>query len=372
MLIARAPVRISLAGGGTDLPSYYREHSGVVVSTTIDKYFYVFVSLHGSDTVQITSSDYHTFFRQRRGEPLLWNGDLTLPRAFLHQFGIDSGISLFLASEIPPGTGLGSSSAVAVALAKSLSTLSGLNLSDAQLAQLASYVEIEKLGMPIGLQDQYAAAFGGLNRIDFDADSVAVKPLNLPAELERDLERRILLFFTGISRSAAAVLKEQQAATRKEDSQAIASLHSIKAMAEATVGLLQSGRFEEYGALLAESWEAKKSLARGITNSRIDEWYELALAHGARGGKITGAGGGGFLMLYCEEPYQEAVTSALEATGLVRMDFRFERSGAVVLMDALPRVRPLGNPERIRDVVGPAWQPVTLVQGADHLVEIGA
>jgi galactokinase/mevalonate kinase-like predicted kinase len=143
-------------------------------------------------------------------------------------------------------------------------------------------------------------------------------------------------------------------------------------MAEATVGLLQSGRFEEYGALLAESWEAKKSLARGITNSRIDEWYELALAHGARGGKITGAGGGGFLMLYCEEPYQEAVTSALEATGLVRMDFRFERSGAVVLMDALPRVRPLGNPERIRDVVGPAWQPVTLVQGADHLVEIGA
>src|SRR5436309_6086462 len=179
VLIARAPVRISLAGGGTDLPAYYREHGGLVVSTTIDKYLYVFVNLNGTDSVQVTSSDYHTFFRQRRGEPILWDGDLTLPRAFLHQFGIDGGISLFLASEVPPGTGLGSSSTVAVALAKALSTLYGPALDKHELAELASYVEIQKLGMPIGRQDQYAAAFGGLNAIYFEAKGVRVEPLHL-------------------------------------------------------------------------------------------------------------------------------------------------------------------------------------------------
>jgi D-glycero-alpha-D-manno-heptose-7-phosphate kinase len=355
MLIARAPVRISFAGGGTDLPSYYQEHGGVVVSTTIDKYFYVFANLNGSDTAQITSSDYHTFFRQRRGEPLLWDGDLNLPRAFLHQFGIDSGISLFLASEIPPGTGLGSSSAVAVALAKTLSALTGLSLAPNQLAQLASYVEIEKLGMPIGLQDQYAAAFGGLNRISFDVRGVTVEPLGLTADLERALERRVMLFFTGISRSAAAVLKEQQAATQRESSATMASLHSIKAMAEETVQLLRTGRFSDFGALLGESWEAKKRLAKGISNPQIDEWYDLALANGATGGKITGAGGGGFLMLYCEEEYQEPVTAVLEAKGLVRMDFHFEHSGAVVLMDAFPRIRPIGKTESVLAAIHPAW-----------------
>src|SRR5438874_2284752 len=161
MLIARAPVRISFAGGGTDFEAYYREYGGLVVSTSIDKYFYVFANLNGLDSVQLSSSDYHMFFRQKRGQPVLWHGDLSLPRAFLHEFGIDSGISLFLASEVPPGTGLGSSSTVSVALAKALGSLCGWHLSKSQLAELASHVEIDKLGMPIGRQDQYAAAFGG-------------------------------------------------------------------------------------------------------------------------------------------------------------------------------------------------------------------
>src|SRR5713226_8009892 len=138
MLIVRAPVRLSFAGGGTDLEAYYAEHGGLVVSTTINKYFYVFVNLNGSESAQIASSDYHTFFRQRKGEPVLWGGDLSLPRAFLHEFGVDSGVSLFLASEIPPGTGLGSSSTVSVALAKALSTLRGLRLSSGEIAEIAS------------------------------------------------------------------------------------------------------------------------------------------------------------------------------------------------------------------------------------------
>src|SRR5919198_284274 len=196
MLIARAPVRISFAGGGTDLPAYYREHGGVVVSTSIDKYFYVIANLNGADSVQITSSDYQTYFRQRRGQPLFWEGDLALPRAFLHHFGIDSGIALFLASEVPPGTGLGSSSTVSVALAKALGALARLRLTNQQLAELASFVEMEKLGMPIGRQDQYAAAYGGLNAIHFSAGGVRVEPITCAPEVEHALERRTLLFFT--------------------------------------------------------------------------------------------------------------------------------------------------------------------------------
>jgi D-glycero-alpha-D-manno-heptose-7-phosphate kinase len=344
VLIARAPVRISFAGGGTDFPSYYQEHGGLVVSSTIDKYFYVFANLNGDESAQITSSDYRTFFRQRRGQPVLWDGDLTMPRAFLHHFGIDFGLSLFLASEIPPGTGLGSSSTVSVALAKTLATLRGLHLSNSQLAGLASYIEVEKLGMPIGRQDHYAAAFGGLNVIQFSAGAIQVEPLNLRPAIERALERRILLFFTGVSRSAAAILREQKAAAERHDTDVLNALHQIKAMAHAMVDVLRSGDLAQFGALLHESFQAKRRLARGISNAKIDEWYELARTNGAVGGKIAGAGGGGFLMLYCEEAHQEPVTAALEASGLVRMDFHFERGGAVILMDALPRVRPLGSP----------------------------
>jgi len=343
VLIARAPVRISFAGGGTDFPTYYREHGGLVVSSTIDKYFYVFANLNVDESAQITSSDYRTFFRQRRGQPVLWEGDLTMPRAFLHHFGIDFGLSLFLASEIPPGTGLGSSSTVSVALAKALATLCGLHLNNGELAELASHIEIEKLGMPIGRQDHYAAAFGGLNVIHFSAGGIRVEPLNLRPAVERSLERRILLFFTGASRSASAILSEQQAATERHDPDVLSALHEIKAMASAMVDVLRSGDLAEFGAILHESFQAKKRLATGISNAKIDEWYELARTSGAVGGKIAGAGGGGFLMLYCEEAHQERVTTALEASGLVRMDFHFERGGAVVLMDAIPRLRPLGS-----------------------------
>jgi D-glycero-alpha-D-manno-heptose-7-phosphate kinase len=226
-----------------------------------------------------------------------------------------------------------------------LATLSRLALSNAQLAELASYVEIEKLGMPIGRQDQYAAAFGGLNAMYFSADGVHVEPLNCDPVVEQALERRILLFYTGAARSAAGILKDQQAATEHQDDEVIASLHQIKATAEQTVELLRGGDLAGFGALLDRSWQAKKRLAPGVTTPRIDEWYAVARAHGALGGKITGAGGGGFLMLYCEDDCQEAVTAALEERGLVRTDFHFERGGAVVLMDAIPRVRSFGVPE---------------------------
>jgi D-glycero-alpha-D-manno-heptose-7-phosphate kinase len=168
MLIARAPVRISLAGGGTDLPAYYDAYGGAVLNTTIDKYFYTILNVLEKDTVQVTSSDYRTFYRHENTRPIHWDGDLQLPRVILDHFGIRKGLSLFMASEIPPGTGLGSSSTVTVAIIKAASTALGLNLSKRDLAELACHIEIDQLKAPIGKQDQYAAAYGGLNFIKFE------------------------------------------------------------------------------------------------------------------------------------------------------------------------------------------------------------
>src|SRR5439155_753540 len=203
MLIARAPLRVSLAGGGTDLEAYYSKYGGAVVSVTIDKYFYVFISPSDSQHIQVSSSDYQTFYRQRFDEEPLWDGDLRLPKAIINHFGIHTGLSVFLASQVPPGTGLGSSSTVAVALIKAMSVLCGHRLTTQQIAELACEIEIEQLKMPIGKQDQYAAAFGGLNFFEFRQEAVVVQPIELEPDVQTELERRLMLFFTGRSRNSA-------------------------------------------------------------------------------------------------------------------------------------------------------------------------
>jgi D-glycero-alpha-D-manno-heptose-7-phosphate kinase len=338
MLIARAPVRISFAGGGTDLPAYYMSNGGAVVSTTIDKYFYVFLNANGDDSMQITSSDYRTFYRHDVDTPLLFDGDLSRPRAILNHFGLSRGISMFLASEIPPGTGLGSSSTVAVAIIKSITTARGLYLSKQQVAELACQIEIEKMGEPIGKQDQYAAAFGDLNLIQFQAGGVTVEPLRIALETRRALERRILLFFTGSTREASSILRAQKQSSEHRDPRVLDALHAVKAMAFEVKDCLERGDLELFGRLLDKGWQHKKRFAAGISTSLIDECYTLALANGATGGKVTGAGGGGFLMIYSEPECQAAVTQALEAKGLKRMDFRFDSEGARVLVNAGLRI----------------------------------
>lgn len=334
MLIARAPVRISFAGGGTDLPAYYSQYGGAVVSTSIDKYFYVFLNVSADDAIQITSSDYRTFYRHDADTPMLFDGDLSLPRAILNHFGLTRGISMFLASEIPPGTGLGSSSTVAVAIIKAVTTARGLMLSKQQIAELACQIEIEKLNEPIGKQDQYAAAFGGLNLMQFSSEGVTVEPLKIAPETRRQLEKNILLFFTGATRAASSILREQKKSSEQKDQQVLEAHHAVKAMAFEVKDYLERGDLTSFGKLLDRAWQNKKKFAAGVTNPLIDECYALALDKGALGGKITGAGGGGFLMLYCEPAFQTAVTQALESKGLRRMDFRFETEGARVLVNA--------------------------------------
>jgi D-glycero-alpha-D-manno-heptose-7-phosphate kinase len=307
----------------------------MVVNAAINKYFYVIANVVDGRDIQITSSDYRTFYRHNGQALSLWDGDLGHPRAILHEFGFNNGLSLFLASEIPPGTGLGSSSSVAVAIIKALATLRGRNLTKQEVAELACHVEIETLEMPIGKQDQYAASFGGINTFVFDRNGdVTREPLRLDPDVIYDLERHLLMIFTRSSRNSSTILREQKKSSEVDDSQVIASLDRIKEMAIDVREYLLNGEIDRFGALLDEAWQEKKRLAKGVSNPDIDRWYELARAHGATGGKITGAGGGGFLMLYCPLNRQQAVTEALAAEGLRCMDFQFEFGGARVLMNS--------------------------------------
>lgn len=338
MLIARAPVRLSLAGGGTDLPAYYLRYGGAVVSTTIDKYFYAILTVNADETIQITSSDYRTFYRHDSDAPMLFDGDLSLPRAILHHFGLTHGLSMFLASEVPPGTGLGSSSTVAVAIIKAVATARGLMLTKPQIAELACQIEIEKLGEPIGKQDQYATAYGDLNFFEFTPQGVKVERVRASPETRRSLEKDLMLFFTGSTRAASSILSEQKRSSEASDERVLKALHTVKDIAYQTKAVLELGDVRSIGKLLDFSWQSKKKFASAVSNPFIDECYDLAKAMGALGGKITGAGGGGFLMLYCEHSFQEAVTHALENKGLKRLDFRFETEGARVLVNAGLRI----------------------------------
>jgi D-glycero-alpha-D-manno-heptose-7-phosphate kinase len=330
MLIARAPLRIGLAGGGTDLPSYFERHGGLVVSTTIDKFVYARVGPNDARGAQIVSADYQTSYLHGRGLPMNWDGDLALPRAALHELGIHDGVSIFLASEVPPGTGLGSSSAVAVSLVQALTAYLRTPITRYEIARIACKIEIEKLGAPIGMQDQFAAAFGGLNAISFTDQGVTVEPLRVPRGTVARLENRLLLFFTGTAHDSAVILRNQQTASAQGASSTLEGLHQIRLLADQCRHALEQGDLDGVGEILHEGWLRKRGLAKGITSERIDSLYELARTHGALGGKITGAGGGGFLLLYCHGGRQADVIAAMERQGLRRMDFRFEPRGVMV------------------------------------------
>ncbi|GAC1463110.1 MAG: GHMP kinase [Ktedonobacteraceae bacterium] len=326
-------MRISFGGGGTDLEAYYARYGGVVVSTAINKYFYAVITTDEADDLQVISADYRSLFRHSPYTDLFWNGDLALPKAILHHFGIRKGVNLFIASEVPPGTGLGSSSAAAVTMIHALSTLVEQPMTKQQVAELASFIEITKMHMPIGKQDQYASAFGDINKITFTDDSVTVEPLKIAPDVRQTLEHRLLLFFTGSSRESTSILKHQRKSTQDNDEAVLQALHNIKQVALDMQACLERGDLDEFARLLHYSWQEKRRLAPGLSNTFIDECYELALKNGATAGKITGAGGGGFLLVYCHEHVQENVTHVLEEYGLKRMNFHFDQQGATVVLN---------------------------------------
>lgn len=335
MLIVRSPVRISFGGGGTDLPSYYENHGGAVLSAAINKHFYTVLEKRVDGKIQIISADLRTVETWQDIERMDVRGNaLEIPLAVLKDFGCDISANLFLASEIPPGTGLGSSASVCVNLIKMVASYWHISLSKYALAERAFHIARNVLGRPVGKQDEYASAFGGLNFIIFRRDgSTLVEPLNLESGLVQELESCLLLFFTGASHHSWTILQEQDQSARKGDSATTNYLHEIRKLADPMKAALLRGELRQFGLLLHEGWEIKKQLSSKISNVRINEMYESALQNGALGGKITGAGGGGFLLLFCEPPHQHKVREALVNLGAQEMGFQFDFQGAQVVAD---------------------------------------
>lgn len=309
MIITRTPLRISFTGGGTDLPAFYKNGYGAVVSTSIDKYIYITVNKRFDDSIRVSYSQ--TEIVNHVDE---LKHDIT--RECLRMVGIPGGIEITSIADIPSGTGLGSSSSFAVGLLNALYTYVGERLSAGELAKRACQIEINVLGHPIGKQDQYAAAYGGVNYFTFERSGDVQREKILVSDNDlRNMNRKLMMFYTGIRRSADGILSRQSQETKNKMEVLMFMRDQANRMRD---GLVQKGFTPDFAKMLDEAWQKKKSITSGISNPEIDELYQKAISAGAAGGKLLGAGGGGFILLYCDEPYQPAVREAL---GLRELDF---------------------------------------------------
>ena len=322
MIVVRTPLRISFLGGGTDFPEYYREHSGAVLSTAIDKYIYVIVKQRFDHKVYVNYS-------KKEIVENFTELDHELVREAMRVTEVEQGVEITTLADVPSsGTGLGSSSSVTVGLLQALYAFRGHLGTAESLARQACESEIERCGKPIGVQDQYIAAYGGLRQLDFQEDGkVSVIDLGLGQELLLRLNRNLMLFYTHITRPSASVLTEQ----RDNIGERRASLVGLRNLALQARDCLKSDDLSEFGELLHQGWELKKGLASGVTNITLDEHYRAAREAGALGGKISGAGGGGFLLLYCPLAYQDDVRNALSS--LRELPFAFDSDGSRVVFN---------------------------------------
>jgi D-glycero-alpha-D-manno-heptose-7-phosphate kinase len=324
MIIARSPLRISLGGGGTDLPSYYQEHEGFLLSAAIDKYVYVtvqrsfveeiFLRYSQLERVSLVSEVKHPIIREA----------LQMLEFKTPQLEISS------LADIPAGTGLGSSGSFTTALLKALYTYRKRHLHQEELAELACHIEIDRLGEPIGKQDQYIASMGGVTCFTFHKnDKVTSESLGISMDTMFDLEDNLLLFFTGFSRSASGILKDQKVKSQKNDAAMLNNLHYVKDLGYRSRNALMDGNTQLFGELMHEHWEQKKRRSSGMSNPTIDEWYELGMKNGASGGKLVGAGGGGFLMFMAHD--RNKLRHSMTQAGLEEVRFKFDFEGTKIL-----------------------------------------
>jgi D-glycero-alpha-D-manno-heptose-7-phosphate kinase len=327
MIITRSPLRITLGGGGTDLPSYYRDHEGFLVSAAIDKYVYVNVMR------PFTEGIYLKYSQLEHVEQI---ADVKHPiiREAMQMLGFKTPqVEITTLADIPAGTGLGSSGSFTTALLKALYTHRKRHLHQEELAELACHIEIDRLGEPIGKQDQYIAAVGGVTCFTLHKDDkVTAVPLGISMDTMFDLEDNLLLFFTGFSRSASGILKDQKVKSQQNDVDMLNNLHYIKDLGYRSRDALVDGKTELFGELMHEHWEHKKRRSGGMSNPKIDEWYELGMKNGAVGGKLVGAGGGGFLMFMAHD--RNKLRHAMSHAGLEEVRFKFDFEGTKVVMSS--------------------------------------
>jgi D-glycero-alpha-D-manno-heptose-7-phosphate kinase len=329
LIRAKAPLRISFAGGGTDVPPFPAEEGGQVLNATINRYAYAALRPRSDKRISIESLDFGLSMNFGLESPMLFDGKLDLVKAAIRRLGngAKSGYDLFLHSNAPPGSGLGSSSAVMVALIGILKEHLQLPLSEYEVADLAHSVERGDLGLKGGMQDQYAATFGGFNFIEFYGDRVIVNPLRVSQDTINELQANMLLCYTGRTRPSDRIIDDQTARFQKGQEDALAGLRMQKEVAVQMKNALLTGRLREFGELLGTAWEYKKRLSPKISKPFIDEAYEEALKQGALGGKVTGAGGGGYMVFYCDFQRRHKVAEALIKHGVTVTDFSFDGNG---------------------------------------------
>lgn len=317
MILVKTPLRISFFGGGSDIPSYYENFGGEVLSTTIDQYMYTALCKTSMDGIKVVYNDIEVANNVN---------DIKHDRVreCLKYFDIHSNVEISSFAEIPTkGTGLGSSSTFTVGLINAISRLKGWEMNKYEVAELASYIEITACGENIGKQDQYAASFGGLNHIEFTKDETIVIPANVPNFIMHDLNTRLMMFYTGVTRSASEVISKQT-----ESLESAASMFRMVTMTKYGLSFIKHGELDNFGNLLNDAWNIKRSLSSGVSNPIFDQWYEDAINAGALGGKILGAGGGGFFLFYVPIKYQDSVRAALP---LKEFKFKFENKGSQVV-----------------------------------------
>lgn len=324
MIIVRSPLRISLGGGGTDLASYYSRHEGFLVAAAIDKYVYVTAHRNFTDEFILKYSKL-----ERVVDPAQIQHPII--REAVALAGVSrSNLEIASMADIPAGTGLGSSGSFTTALLKALHVGQRRPVQPRELAEQACHIEIDRLGEPIGKQDQYIAAFGGVTAFTFRRDgSVEVAPVNLDESTLHRLEDNLLLFFTGYSRSASDILKDQNEKSKQDDPAMMENLHFTKELGIRSLDALVSGDLREFARIMDVHWRRKRRRSDGMSNGRIDGWYDLAMRNGALGGKLIGAGGGGFLMFYSED--KDALRRTMAEQGLKEVRFKFDFEGTKVL-----------------------------------------
>jgi D-glycero-alpha-D-manno-heptose-7-phosphate kinase len=326
---AKAPLRISFAGGGTDVPPYPEREGGCVLNATIDSFAWGSLRPRNDGSIKLESVDLGLCLEYKAGDEILLDGQLDLVKAALNRLEAKNshGFDIFLKSDAPPGSGLGSSSALIVALVGLVKELKNLPLTDYETAQLAYAIEREDMGILGGLQDQYAATFGGFNFIEFCKDRVIVNPLRISPDIVNELEHNLLLCYTGTTRRSDRIIEDQTKRFVEGNPESLRALSQQKQLAVDMKNALLRRRLDDFGDLLHYAWQAKRGMSSKISNLAIDELYEAARKHGALGGKITGAGGGGYILFYCCFERKHKVAEAMRKMGAAPVDFAFEAEG---------------------------------------------
>ena len=326
---AKAPLRISLAGGGTDVPPFPQLEGGCVLSTTINRYAYGTLRPRSDGNIHVRSLDFGVSVTYDQQDKLAYDGKLDLVKAAIRKLVATEhrGFELLLHSDAPPGSGLGASSAMMVALVGLLKEFGHLPLTDYEIADLACVIEREDLGIQGGLQDQYAAAFGGFNYIEFLPDRVVVNPLKVSLDVINELQYNLLLTYTGTMHMSGHIIQDQVDRYERREAKTMQALRELKALTIEMKNALLRRELDNFGDLLHQEWQYKKMLSTKISNTQLDQLYEIAREHGALGGKITGAGGGGYMLLYCPVDRKHSVAEKLKELGCTIVDVSLEPMG---------------------------------------------